>query len=107
MLQKVMDLFSLELFGMYLVVTDIFTIIMVKLYLTTLRRISEGKSYRIFVVFGLIMYSVVIGFLVYTLLIYGFVSTTVTSMVMYIILYYPMKKFTNWIEQKGTEIALS
>ena len=107
MLQKVMDLFNIVLFGEYLFVSLVFTVIMVKLYFTTLRRIVEGKSYKMYIAIAITIYALVIGFMIHTIVAYGFLSTTVTSVVMYAVMYYPMKKFTKWIEEKGTEIALS
>lgn len=104
MLQKVMDLFNIMLFGEYLLVTLIFVIIMVKIYLTVLKRIGEGKSYKAYVAVAFVIYALVIGFLIYTIVVYGFLSVTVTSAVMYAIMFYPMKKFTGWLEQKGISI---
>lgn len=106
MLQKVMDLFNIVLFGEYLVVSIVFSIVMIKLYLCTLKRINDNKSYKIFIGCGVLVYAIMIAFLIYTIVHYGYLSVTVTSVAMYIVMYYPMKKITTWVENKVESIIV-
>lgn len=104
MLQNLVSLFNLRLFGQYLLVSLVFTVIMVKLYLASLKRIEDNTSFKPLVAVAIIMYALLIGFMIYTIVVYGFLSVTVTSAVMYAIMFYPMKKLTGWLEQKGISI---
>lgn len=105
MLQNIINLFNVELFICYLLLSVVYTTVLIKSYFFVLRGLQKGVFYKKFSIFiGVVVYGSMIAAMIYSCIRYGFWTVTVTGTVMYIIMYFPMKYLTKILDKKALDI---